>query len=74
MYCGAFRSNFLLPIPTLFYCLHNYNLMSSVANQSQAKCAHKARNVVVYTLCIALVAAAAMFGYYLDTRIVVYVA
>ena len=44
--------HYLLPIPSLFYTLHNYNLMSLVANQSPHKSTRFYRNIFVYTICV----------------------
>jgi hypothetical protein len=53
----------MLPIPTLFYCLHVYSLMKLVATMKPVTCV---LNVCVGTLSTALVITTAMKMYFVD--------
>ena len=61
------ESKYLLPIPTLLYCLHNYNLMDRVSNFNATKNVRLFRNVLVYALCGALCISVMADAYYFDS-------
>ena len=61
LYC-----QYLFPIPTMLYCLHNYNLLDKAANEHPSQCAKVSRYAFVYALVAALVVCVPLVDYFLN--------
>jgi hypothetical protein len=59
-------SEFLFPVPTMFYCLHNYYLLDKAANEHSSQCARVLRYALVYALFAALLVCVLLASYFLD--------
>ena len=64
----VYNFQFLIPVPTMLYCLHNYNLLDKAANEHPSKNARFARHgfVIAQIASIALCVILASYFFNVD--------
>jgi hypothetical protein len=60
------QSNYFLPIPTVLYCLHNYDLMDRVSNHQPHKCTQYFRKSFILLICALQMLSTVVQGYLFD--------